>query len=138
MENVSRSKWSKGLICAGLLLIAAALLLTGYNLWDEQRAGETASRVLEQMRDPMILVLLGAAVLSLVASGGEDWLDGVIIFIIVAVNAVISIHQEDHAQQALEELRKMSSPQARVLRDGRPGKVPAAALVHSALPTPAG
>ena len=33
----------------GLLLMAAALLLTGYNLWDEQRAGETASRVLEQM-----------------------------------------------------------------------------------------
>ena len=67
------------------------------------------SRVLGQLRDPMILVLLAAAGLSLAASGGEDWLDGAIILIIVVVNAVISITQEDHAQQALEELRRMSS-----------------------------
>ena len=108
---------------------ARRLERVGPNQLDEPSGPGMWRRVLEQLRDPMILVLLGAAVLSLVASGGEDWLDGVIIFIIVAVNAVISIHQEDHAQQALEELRKMSSPQARVLRDGRPGKVPAAVLV---------
>ena len=66
-------------------------------------------RFLNQMRDPMILVLLAAAALSLLASGGEDWLDGVIILVIVVVNGVISITQEDHAQQALEELRRMSS-----------------------------
>ena len=45
----------------------------------------------------MILVLLAAAALSLAASGGEDWLDGVIILVIVVVNGVISITQEDHA-----------------------------------------
>lgn len=77
----------------------------------------------------MILVLLGAAALSLAASGGEDWLDGAIILIIVLVNGVISITQEDHAQQALEELRRMSSPQAHVLREGRAKKISAAALV---------
>ena len=87
------------------------------------------TRVLGQLKDPMILVLLAAAGISLAASGGEDWLDGVIILIIVAVNAVISITQEDHAQQALEELRRMSSPQAHVLRDGRPERLPAAQLV---------
>ncbi len=75
-------------------------------------------RLLGQLKDPMILVLLAAAGLSLAASGGEDWLDSVIIVLIVAVNAVISITQEDHAQQALEELRRMSTPQAKVLRDG--------------------
>ena len=87
------------------------------------------SRVLGQMKDPMILVLLGAAALSLAASRGEDWLDGVIILAIVAVNAVISITQEDNAQRALEELRRMSAPMARVLRDGQLLQVPAAALV---------
>ncbi len=86
-------------------------------------------RILGQLKDPMILVLLAAAALSLLASGGEDWLDGVIILVIVVVNGVISITQEDHAQQALEELRRMSSPQASVLREGRPRKVAASALV---------
>ena len=52
-----------------------------------------------------------------------------IILIIVAVNAVLSISQEDHAQQALAELKKMSSPQALALRDGKPRKLPAAELV---------
>ncbi len=86
-------------------------------------------RILGQLKDPMILVLLGAAALSLLASGGEDWLDGVIILVIVVVNGIISITQEDHAQQALEELRRMSSPQASVLREGRPHRVAATALV---------
>ena len=86
-------------------------------------------RLLEQLKDPMILVLLGAAGLSLAASGGEDWLDGFIILVIVAVNAVISINQEDHAQQALEELRQMSAPKARVMRDGAAKTIPARELV---------
>ncbi len=86
-------------------------------------------RVLGQLKDPMILVLLAAAAISLAASGGEDWLDGVIILVIVVVNGVISITQEDHAQQALEELRRMSSPKAGVLREGIPHRVAASALV---------
>ncbi|OUQ76900.1 calcium-translocating P-type ATPase, PMCA-type [Flavonifractor sp. An100] len=86
-------------------------------------------RVWGQLKDPMILVLLAAAGISLAASGGEDWLDGAIILIIVAVNAILSINQEDHAQQALEELRRMSSPMARVVREGREKQVPAAQLV---------
>jgi len=87
------------------------------------------SRILEQMKDPMILVLLAAAVLSLAASGGQDWLDAAIILVIVIVNNMISISQEDHAQKALEELRRMSSPMATVLRDGQPARVEAAQLV---------
>ena len=101
----------------------------GPNQLEPPRKPSVLARVLGQLKDPMILVLLGAAALSLVASGGEDWLDGAIILIIVLVNGVISITQEDHAQQALEELRRMSSPQAHVLREGRAKKISAAALV---------
>ena len=86
-------------------------------------------RMLGQLKDPMILVLLGAAGLSLAASRGREWLDGLIILIIVVVNGVLSITQEDHAQQALEELRRMSSPTARVLREGQVHTLPAAKLV---------
>ncbi|MBC5723345.1 Calcium-transporting ATPase [uncultured Flavonifractor sp.] len=101
----------------------------GPNQLEPPRKPSVLARVLGQLKDPMILVLLGAAALSLAASGGEDWLDGAIILIIVLVNGVISITQEDHAQQALEELRRMSSPQAHVLREGRAKKISAAALV---------
>ena len=87
------------------------------------------ARILGQLKDPMILVLLAAAGLSLAASGGEDWLDGVIILVIVVVNGIISITQEDHAQQALEELQRMASPQAGVLREGGLHKAAASALV---------
>jgi len=86
-------------------------------------------RVLGQLKDPMILVLLGAAGLSLAASGGREWLDSAIILIIVAVNAVLSITQEDQAQQALEELRRMTTPRARVLREGKEQTIPAARVV---------
>ncbi len=75
-------------------------------------------RFLNQLRDPMIIVLLVAAVLSLVSSGFSDWADPIIILLIVIVNAVISITQEDNANKALEALRNMSAPLAKVLRDG--------------------
>ena len=73
-------------------------------------------RFLDQMKDPMIIVLLIAAVLSFVSSGFTDWVDSVIILLIV--NAVISISQEDNAEKALEALRKMSAPLAKVIRNG--------------------
>ena len=102
---------------------------TGPNELEPPPQAGLLRRLLEQMRDPMILVLLGAAGLSLAASGGKEWLDAAIILVIVAVNSVISIFQEDRAQHALEELRRLSAPQATVLRGGRPVKLPAAQLV---------
>ena len=76
------------------------------------------ARFLSQMRDPMILVLLAAAALSLISSGGEDWIEALIILVIVVVNACISISQENSAEKALEALQKMSAPLAKVIRDG--------------------
>ena len=87
------------------------------------------ARFLDQMRDPMILVLLAAAALSLVSSAGEDWVEAVIILVIVAVNACISISQEDSAEKALEALQKMSAPLAKVVRGGEQVRVDTAALV---------
>ena len=86
-------------------------------------------RFLDQMKDPMIIVLLVAAVLSFVSSGFTDWVDSVIILLIVIVNAVISISQEDNAEKALEALRKMSAPLAKVIRDGAMTRVETNLLV---------
>ena len=101
----------------------------GPNELDAPKGQPMLLRVLGQLKDPMILVLLAAAAVSLAVSRGEDWLDGVIILAIVAVNAIISITQEDNAQRALEELRRMSAPTARVRRDGQLRQLPAAQLV---------
>ena len=101
----------------------------GPNELDPPKQAGLFRRILGQLKDPMILVLLGAAGVSLAASRGRDWLDAFIILVIVVVNSILSISQEDRAQQALEELRKLSSPQATALRGGKATKVPAAQLV---------
>lgn len=101
----------------------------GPNELQPPKRANLLSRILAQMKDPMILVLLGAAALSLLASGGEEWLDAAIILVIVMVNNVISITQEDQAQHALEELQKLASPMARAMRDGRQVKLEARMLV---------
>ncbi len=86
-------------------------------------------RFLKQMKDPMIIVLLVAAVLSFVSSGFTDWVEPAIILLIVIVNAVISITQEDNANKALEALRKMSAPLAKVIRNGEVVRVETNLLV---------
>ncbi len=101
----------------------------GRNELEQAQRQSMIRRFLDQMKDPMILVLLAAAVLSLWASGGEDWIDAVIILVIVVVNACISISQEDSAEKALEALRGMSAPMAKVIRDGKQVRVETALLV---------
>ena len=101
----------------------------GPNALEEKTRKSLARRLLEQLKDPMILVLLVAAALSFAASGFQDWVDSVIILVIVLVNAGISISQEGNAEKALEALRSMSAPQARVLREGEISRLDTAELV---------
>ncbi|GAA2676018.1 cation-translocating P-type ATPase [Streptomyces aculeolatus] len=83
-------------------------------------------RVLQQLRDPLILVLLGAAALTL-ATG--DLSDAVVILFVITVNTVVGVVQEVRAEQAVLALSAMSAPAARVLRDGTERSVPAAEVV---------
>ena len=108
---------------------ARRLVTHGPNRLARKKEKSFPARLLGQLKDPMILVLLAAAALSLWAGGGEDWLDAVIILGIVAVNAAISLSQEDSARKALEALSRMSAPAARVLRDGTLARVEADKLV---------
>ncbi|MCD7927667.1 MAG: HAD-IC family P-type ATPase, partial [Oscillospiraceae bacterium] len=101
----------------------------GPNTLERQKKDSLARRFFSQMKDPMILVLLGAAVLSLAASGFQDWMDAGIILLIVAANAVISIVQEGRAERSLEALRRMAAPTAQVIRSGAPDRRRAEELV---------
>ena len=91
----------------------------GPNRLEGAKKESLLSRLLSQFKDPMILVLLAAAALSLLSTGGEDWVEAAIILVIVLVNACISISQENSAEKALEALQKMSAPLAKVIRDGQ-------------------
>lgn len=101
----------------------------GPNKLEQAKKEPLAVRFLNQMKDPMILVLLAAAILSLISTGGEDWVEALIILLIVVVNACISISQEDNAERALEALQKMSAPLAKVIRDGQQVRLETSQLV---------
>lgn len=89
-------------------------------------------RFLAQFDDFMILLLLGAAVVSVVISrlsGENDVLDAVMILGIVVLNAALGLFQESKAEKALEALKKMAAPHARVIRDGVVREIPATEVV---------
>ena len=79
-----------------------------------------------QLRDPLILVLLVAAVLTL-ATG--DWTDASVILLVIVVNTTVGVVQEVKAEQAIAALSELTAPDARVLRDGEQHQIPAAEVV---------
>ena len=98
----------------------------GPNELKEKKTKSIWNMILDQLKDRMILILLLAAILSFVL--GET-IEGVVILIIIAINAVISIIQEKKALNALESLKKMNAPLATVIRDGNKKQILAKELV---------
>ncbi|WP_326648894.1 cation-translocating P-type ATPase [Streptomyces sp. NBC_01750] len=84
------------------------------------------TRVVAQLRDPLIMVLLGAVALT-VAIG--DHADSVVIALVIVVNTTVGVIQEVRADNAVAALSAMSAPNARVLRGGSEREVPAAEVV---------
>lgn len=80
----------------------------------------------DQLTDPMILILIGAATLSLFL---EEWVEASVILAIVVLNALISIVQEKKAAASLAALKQMSAPAARVLREGEESVIPVGDIV---------
>ena len=105
----------------------------GENKLAEKKKKTNFQRFLEQFQDVMILILLLAAVVSfVVACFGHDpmeFFEPVLILLIVVLNAVLGMVQESKAEKALDALKNMSAPHARVLRDGREQVIDAAQLV---------
>ena len=98
----------------------------GKNELRQKKPKSVWKMLLEQITDVMILILLAAAIFSLVM---REWAEAIIILAVVVLNAVIGIVQEKKAANALEALKNMSAPSARVLRQGEESVVPASELV---------
>ncbi len=98
----------------------------GRNVLKERKKKSLLRMIWEQVKDVMVIILLIAAVVSLIF---QDWPEAVVIFTIVVINAVIGVVQEKKAADALASLSTLSAPTARVLRDGKEHILPAADLV---------
>lgn len=83
-------------------------------------------KIAEQILDPMVILLIVA---SIVSAFTGDKVEAIIIIAIVIINAIMSIIQEGRAEDSVEALQKMSSPEASVIRDGKKQKVKAEELV---------
>lgn len=92
----------------------------GRNRLAEAKKDSLVKRFFAQMADPMILILLAAALVSGVTSfyAGESFADVVIILIVVIVNSALGVFQESKAEKAIEALQELSAAQSRVLRGG--------------------
>ncbi|MGZ8735982.1 MAG: cation-translocating P-type ATPase [Nocardioides sp.] len=88
----------------------------GPNILPSRRPTTVVARVLGQLRDPMIILLLGAA---FVTAAIGDVTDTIVIALVIVLNSAIGVVQEVRADQAIAELDRLAAPVARVLRDGQ-------------------
>ncbi|MGO2982835.1 MAG: cation-translocating P-type ATPase, partial [Pseudolactococcus laudensis] len=101
----------------------------GKNELDAGEKKTLLAKFLEQFKDLMIIILIIAAILSVVTSGGEDISDAIIIMAVVIINAVFGVYQEGKAEAAIDALKSMSTPSARVRRDGHVEEISSDLLV---------
>ena len=102
------------------------LLQFGPNALEEAKKKSIAGMLLTQFKDVMILILLGAAIISGIIG---DLTDTIVILIIVVLNAIIGFFQEYRAEKAMQALKQMAVTQARVIRDGNIASLPATSVV---------
>lgn len=109
----------------------ARLERNGKNRLAQPKKDSLLKRFFGQLTNPMILVLLAAALISgiLAACQGESFADVVIILAVVVINAVLGVYQERKAERAIEALQEMAAATSKVLRDGRAVTVPSEELV---------
>ncbi|GAA1646413.1 cation-transporting P-type ATPase [Nonomuraea maheshkhaliensis] len=105
---------------------AARLARDGANLLPQKPPVPLWRRIATQLRDPLIIVLLIAAVLT-VTTG--DWADATVIMLVIVVNTTVGVVQEIRADRAITALAQLASPEARVVRDGRQQQIPSSDVV---------
>ena len=98
----------------------------GQNVLQEEKKKSLFQSLFQQFTDPLILILLVAAAISILLGEGGD---AMIIGTVVAMNSIIGIIQEGKAQKALEALKKMTSPRAVIKRNGQSVEIPAKDLI---------
>ena len=110
----------------------ARLEANGRNKLKEGEHATMLQRFLQQLKEPMLIILMVAALVSGLTSllqGELHLTDTIIILIVVLLNAVLGVYQESKAEKAIEALQKMSAATSNVLRDGHVTQVPSEELV---------
>ena len=92
----------------------------GLNKLQEEKKASLLKRLARQLSNPMIIVLLGAALISGITSAyaHESYADTFIILFVVMVNAMLGLYQEGKAEAAIEALKHMNAPACKVVRNG--------------------
>lgn len=110
---------------------AERLEKNGRNKLAEAKKDSLLKRFMMQLADPMIIILIAAAMISGITSyyAGESFADVIIILAVVIINAVLGILQESKAEKAIEALQQMSAATSKVLRDGKVTHVKSEELV---------
>ena len=105
----------------------------GENRLRERKKKTNLQRFAEQFKDVMILILLGAAAISFVVAltsyEPSEFFEPLLIVGIVIANAIMGVMQESKAEKALDALKSLSAPHARVIRSGKEQTIEAAKLV---------
>jgi Ca2+-transporting ATPase len=94
----------------------AALDKYGHNALQQAKKRSLFMRFFDQFKDFMIIVLLFAAIISGVVA--QEWADAMLILAVVIINAFFGVFQESKAEEAIDALREMSTPEAHVRRNG--------------------
>ncbi len=100
---------------------AERLQTYGPNKLAEGKKTSLLQRFLKELADPMIIILIAAAVISGVTAvySGESFADVIIIMIVVVINAVLGVLQESKAEKAIAALQEIAAATSKVLRDGK-------------------
>lgn len=115
-----------GLTCAE---VAARRERDGLNEIEGGKREPFILKLARQFADVLIIILLVAAAVSLIVDPSE-WVDSLVILIVVAINAVLGVVQESRAEKSLDALKKMSAPSCKVIRDGKTDIIPSSELVR--------
>ena len=113
-----------GVGAAGLTSDQAKERLTQYgpNKLKEAEKPTLLQRFIEQLKDPMLIILMIAAGVSVLTgwlAGESEWAEVIIILVVVLLNAVLGVIQESKAEAAIEALQTMTAATCKVLRDGK-------------------
>lgn len=106
--------------------VAKRLAHFGQNVLAERKKASPVTMLAAQFKDFMIVVLVAAAVISGLMG---EMADAITILAIVILNAILGFVQEFRAEKSMEALKKLTAPEAMVIREGREEKIPASELV---------
>lgn len=103
----------------------------GKNEFERPKKTPLVLRFVKQIIDPMIIILLVAAAISVIVSiaNKESFADMFIILAVVIINAILGVYQESKAERSIEALQKMTAPTTIVVRDGKQQEIPSSELV---------